>query len=168
MSEHPSRTWVHSQWATEWVSKDLHFTSHLDHIWPPLPVGRPPKPNLTPPTLLTFHCQHTTPRLLCGRVFLSIAHLRSPPSVAVRSVVFDRASCWDRTCYDPVPVKVVEDDSVMIRPLRVDEGGGDVILFWSLFLNVWVMEVSLWAGALWLGKVVDKICPVSLFPGEFV
>lgn len=52
---------VHSLRASEWVFKDLHFTSHLDCVCLVLPVAQPPEPNLTPPTPLTFHCQHTTP-----------------------------------------------------------------------------------------------------------
>ena len=96
-------------------SKDLHFTAHLDRVWPPLPVSEPPEPDLTPPTLLSFHCQHTTPLLLCGSVPLSAARRRLPPSEPLWVVVFEEASCREGPCYDPPPVNEVEDDSAVIH-----------------------------------------------------
>lgn len=61
------------------------------------------------------------PLPLRGKVSFSIAHRWSPPSRALCLVAFDPASCCHRTCYDPPPVNVLEDDSVMIRPLTAAE-----------------------------------------------
>lgn len=131
---------LHVHFASCWtVSQQRDVSSHITtspHIWTIFDFhywsACLPEPGLTPPTLLTFHSQHTAALPRHGKVSRSNARHWSPPFRALCLVAFDLASCCERTCYDPLPVTVLEDDSVMIQSrLGGRRGGEGFRLFWS-------------------------------------